>query len=167
MQRMIGLAAVALAAWLVLSISLDDGPANDLNLRLVDVSVLNGTMILVPAEKSPTTVETWVVDGDAVRLLVNAEGTGAIDVVVSVNSRTNLGTASAEAGGRSMVIEVELPAPGSQWAVPGPGVSSPRQTITVSGDEVFLLQVAGRTPAVAFGDASTSNGQMLRVMRAQ
>ena len=166
MQRLVGLAAVVLALWLVLSLSLKDGPLGDHTLQVVDVGVLNGTLVLVLDEKSPTAEETWMVDGDAVRLLVTAEGRGAIDVVVSINSRTNLGTASVEAGGRSMVIEVELPAPGSQWAVPGPGVSSPRQTITLGGDEVFLLQVAGRAPAVAFGGETATPGQIIRVMRA-
>jgi hypothetical protein len=143
MRILATLTAAMIAAVLAASVALRD-ESGSVGPRILSVEVVNGRAVMERLPKFGESSPIYEVDGQSVRLLARAVGLNALDVHVSINSRTDFGQFPGRSvGGGIFAIDVRLPEVGSEWPSPGPGVSSPRQSVAVRAEQVFVLQIIG------------------------
>ena len=162
------LATVMIVALLAASVALQRDDVPDAHPRILSVEVMNASAVMERVSKSAESVRLHIVEQGTVRLLARVEGLDMLDVFVSVNARTDFGHFSGQPlGGGLVAIDVQLPEVGSQWPSPGPGVGAPAQTVTIGADQVFVLQITGKSGGDASGEPLLVPGPATLVTRAQ
>jgi hypothetical protein len=163
--RLLALIATAALAWIGLSAVAGEPQPAAGPPQILDVRVVGGTTTMAWPPKSAHAVETHITDTGTVRLVARVQNIDRLDVVVSIDSRTDFGHFSARPHGRFVTIDATLPEVGSVWPVPGGGVGSTMYPYTVAAGEGFILQITGTAGMNASGLAVTVPGPPLRVMR--
>ena len=135
---------------------------------ILSVEVVSGHVVTMTPPQFSNPIQVHAAEEGELKLLARVERLASLDIVVAMNSRTSFGRFEGRfVGDGFVVIEVELPAVGSQWPSPGAGVSSPTQTVTIAPDQIFLLQVIGASGTDTSGDSIPVPGSPILVVRSQ
>ena len=168
MRIFTALTAVTIIVFLAASVALDSRDAPKAHPRILSLEVMNASAVMERVSMSAQSVRLHIVEQGTVRLLARVEGLDTLDVFVSINARTDFGHFSGRPLGEGLVaIDVQLPEVGSQWPSPGPGVGAPMQTVTIGADQVFVLQITGKSGGDASGEPLLVPGPATLVTRAE
>ena len=152
MHLFTALTVAMIFACLGASYALKAGNALEGRPRLLSMEVIHGRAEMMKPPKFSEAVRVHVVEDGVVRVLARVEGLDTLELLVSINSRTNVGRFPGHSLGEGLIaIDVTLPDVGSQWPSPGPGVVSPMQTVTIDREQLYLLQVTGDAGIDALG----------------
>ena len=168
MQLLTALTSVVIFAIISGSALLVGPQPTDAMPRIFSIEVVSGEAITVTPPKSPNPIQVYATRNGRMKLLARVERLETLDVVVAMNSRTSFGRFEGQfVGDGFVIIEVALPSVGSQWPSPGPGASSPMQTVTIEPGQIFFLQVIGASGTATSGESMPVPGEPILVVRTQ
>jgi hypothetical protein len=168
MRYVTALTSVVIFAILLGSVLLGAPQPTDARPRILSVGVVSGDFITMTPPKFPNPIQVYGAKNGAIKLFARVDGLETLDVMVAMNSRMSFGRFEGHfVGDGFVIIEVELPTVGSQWPSPGPGVSSPPQTVTIEPDQIFFLQVIGASGTATNGESIPVPGEPILVVRTQ